>query len=193
MLPKETIEVEKLIKLFCEVLDKSQKEKLRNKLFLLLNDQIIKWMMSIMKNKMYFTAAEMKSNCWECFLFCLSYYKPEKKIPTLNHFYAYTKFYLLSKTVKRESDYNYDDNGVRISYENTQSYDLSLYEALDDLKTFKNCLPIEYQSVFDDALMSMSKGKQDRVRRLNETSVKYYQYCESKKIFKVVIDFLLRR
>ena len=185
MIKKEIDICEKLIASFCKATNKEQKEKIRNKLFFELEEQIIKWMTSIMKNKMYFTDTEMKSNCWECFTFCLNHYKPDRKIPLPNHFYAYTKFYLLSKTIKKNNE-NLEDY-------NENAYDLSIFESLDDLKMFKKFLPQEYLSIFDDALMSMSRWRKDRVRRLEETPVKYYQYCEAKKIFRIVIDFLLRR
>jgi hypothetical protein len=169
-----------------------EKEKYRNKLYLLLQESIIKWMCSILKSKAIFISQEeILSQSWDCFLFCLKYYNLEKNIPILNHFYAYTKFFLLLK----ESSKKYLKNKPVKSNkgESGEGYSLSTFECLDDLKSFRESLPEDYKTIFDDSFLSMGSAHKDRVRRLGETSVKYYQYHESKKIFRIVIDFLLRR
>jgi len=163
-----------------------EQDKQRNKLFTYLQPTIIQWMQFILKTKTFYPEEELKALSWDCFLFCLNYYKPEKNIPLLNHFFAYTKFFLLIKEKEKAIDKNKVDP-------TKEEYDLSVFEVLDDLKNFKQSLPEEYKSIFDDTLMSMSKANKNRVRRLKETSVKYHQYHESKKIFRLVIDFLLRR
>ncbi len=163
-----------------------EQDKQRNKLFIYLQPTIIQWMHFILKAKTFYPEEEIKALSWDCFLFCLNYYKPEKSIPLLNHFFAYTKFFLLIKEKEKISS----KSSVSPS---KGEYDLSVFEVLDDLKNFKESLPEEYKPIFDDTLMSMSKANKDRVRRLKETSVKYYQYRESKKIFRLIIDFLLRR
>jgi len=163
-----------------------EQDRQRNKLFTYFQPTIIQWMHFILKGKAFYPEEELKALSWDCFLFCLNYYKPEKNIPLLNHFFAYTKFFLLIKEKEKEADRNKVDS-------TKEEYDLSVFEVLDDLKNFKQSLPEEYKSIFDDTLMSMSKANKDRVRRLKETSVKYHQYRESKKIFRLVIDFLLRR
>lgn len=159
------------------------KDKIRNELFLLLREPVLKWMGSILRNRNHYSETEMISLSWDCFLFCLKYYKSHLKIPVPNHFYAYTKFFLLTVHPKKHltGDHSLPD------------YDLSVFEDLDDLKEFKKALPKNYALVFDDALMSMSGCRRDRIRRIDETFLKYYQYHEAKKIMKYVIIFLLRR
>lgn len=161
-----------------------ENNKLRNDLYDILQTHIIKWMSSILRDRNYYSKNELLSLSWDCFLFCLKYFKLERNIPIPNHFYAYTKFFLLSQYPKILTN-----NTGGCLYTD----DVFIYEALDELKKFREDLPDNYQTVFDDALMSMSNCRKDHVRRLERTNIKYYQYCEAKKIMKIMIDFLLRR
>lgn len=180
-------EIEACDRLIDKLLNKKTRKRfeVRNELFELLREPIIRWMKSIMKNKNYMTEQELISHSWDCFLFCLERYKKELKIPIPNHFHSYTKFYLLSTYSKTpaapEDDLQHN------------SHDFAIFEGLDELKKFRDILPQEYQIVFDDSLMSMTKNNRDRVRRHKESYLQYYQYREAKKIMKIVIDFLLRR
>ncbi len=111
------------------------------------------------------------------------------KIPLPNHFYAYSKFYI---------SMNYSGNSGKIVLvdltDNLTSGNVDLaYEHLDELREFRKTLPEEYYTVWDDALMSLVDYRADRLRRLDEAPLTYYRYSESKKIFKIVIDYLLRR
>lgn len=208
-----------LINTWKEEEDETNKRKIRNELFLIVFPFLEKWFLSICKKKgMYFTKEEIKSECWDCFEFCLHNYKYEN-VPIPNFFYTYTKFFILTKINKsknqkfyknREISYsNFEDWGIDdterlgdlkgdLNFDNSpfviKGYDdstIEVYEHIEELKTFKSMLPEEYKSVFDDAIMSMAPNSKDNLQRLNATTLSYSKYHEVKKIFKILIEFLL--
>ena len=149
-----------------------------------------KWIQSILsQKKVFLSKEELLSMNYECFEFCLNRFKPDAKIPLPNHFYAYTKFFIGTNYVPNNGGIVCIDLADK---EIGESVDL-VYEYIDELKEFRKSLPEEYYSVYDDAIMSLVGSRQNRLRRLNESPLTYQKYCESKKIFKIVIDYLLRR
>lgn len=179
----------------CEILiekmktNKSDNTKLRNELYTIMEEYILMWMKSILKDKNYYSKEELVSLSWDCFLFCLKYYDHKKCIPLPNHFFSYTKFFLLTTFKKDKLLLKKEDIITDIV-----TYDLSIFDHLDDLKMFKKSLPEEYKIVFDDALMSMADcSNKDKVKRHDPTKLTNTQYNESKKMLKIVIYYLLRR
>ena len=173
-----------------------KQELARNELYLSLQPHMIKWMQAIMaKKNAYLEQGDLLSESWFCFEFCLRHFKPEQDIPLPNHFYSYSKFYIVAMQNERirqnsfNAEFKEDCDYVSLKQEDLNS----VYEQLDELQCFRASLPKDYHSIFDDATMSMVGCLNDRVRRLDETPVTYYRYCESKKIFRIVIDYLLRR
>lgn len=166
---------------------------------------------------------ELLSQSWDCFEFCLKHYKPEGTIPVPNHFYAYTKFYLsmyAKKESRKQKRQTFDvlqangknrgvfGDGGRIIYHTAdkgkgstniddvlkiEDSFLSVYEHIDELKSFRILLPKEYITVFDDAIMSMCAGHTQNLQRLNLTTLSYSKYQEVKKVFKIIINFLLTK
>ncbi len=187
----------------CEILiekmktNKSDNTKLRNELYAIMEEYILIWMKSILKDKNFYSKEELISLSWDCFLFCLKYYDPQKYIPLPNHFFSYTKFFLLATFKKDKLLLTKEDvmiNTISNTKDDIMAYDLSLFDHLDDLKMFKKSLPEEYKIVFDDALMSMADcNNKDKVKRHNQTKLTHTQYNESKKLLKIVIYYLLRR
>lgn len=195
MQKEEIAKCTELAKKYFSFKDKEQ-EAIRNELYFCLKQYMLKWMKTILSTKgLYWEANELLSESWLCFEFCLRHFKPEGCIPLPNHFYAYSKFYIASiKNSQNKKHLLHDEYKEHVDYMSMEGEDLnSVYEQLDELRCFKKSLPKEYYSIFDDAVMSMVGCLNDRVRRLGETPVKYYRYCESKKIFRITIDYLLRR
>jgi len=169
-----------------------EKENFRNEIYLEMNPFLLKWVSSILaKRGVYLEKSEMLSKSWDCFLFCLEHFKPHKKnISVPNHFYSYTFFYLkIQKTEKKndvlnqqQSEKNWIDSNFDI-----------IYSVMDELRNFRNNLDDNYSSIFDDALMSLIPYKKDRQYRIKKSNISLIRYQESKKIFKIVIDYLLRR
>jgi hypothetical protein len=183
-------EIEKckqLARRYLSMTDSMDKDTLRNKLFLSLQPFLIKWIKSIYSSKhRYHSNDFILSKSWDCFLFALNSYKPHKHIPFINHFFSYTKFCLLSQKIEVEHK-EYKDNehrDVDINY---------CYDVLEDLKKFRDTLPSEYVIIFEDAICSLYGENRDRAMRNKETPVHFYRYLESKKIFKIVIDYLVRK
>lgn len=175
--------------------DKEEKSSLRNHLFVLMQKDIDSWIRSMLKKKGLFAAEEeILSLSWDCFEFSLNSYDPKKKIPPINHFFAYTKFYIMaanSKKIAEKNKFDFVKSEDFIDFEIAEEEDA--LNSLEELKKFRELLSDDLSVIFDDALMSMRAATKDRQRRLEKTPLNYSRYHNSKKIFKIVIDFLLRR
>ncbi len=174
--------------------NKESKDKLRNEIFIKMSPTIDRWIKGILGSKqMYMEDGERLSLSWDCFEFCLHYYHPERNIHLPNHFYKYTNFFLLSWFAERQKQENPIDRNASIEdnqkLDNCQIY----YEQIDDLKQFRKMIPEDYRDIFDDALLSMTGRPVDRIAYVKSDAYGYYKYCEAKKVFKIVIDFLLHR
>jgi len=178
------------IKQYFGCVEEKEKDDIRNKLFETMQPYMIKWIKSILSKRGDFRdEKDLLSISWECFEFCLKHFKPELPIPLPNHFFAYTRFYLNMHYLGKRKQIVYVDLSDKIT---SGAIDLA-YEHIDELREFRKSLPEEYYSIFDDAVWSLVDCRKDRLRRLEEAPVTYYRYTESKKIFKIVIDYLLRR
>ncbi len=190
---KETITTcTKLAKDYFSLSDRLQEQQeTRNKLFFIVKPYMDKWLESILaQRKVFLPKEELLSLNFECFEFCLKSFKPDREIPLPNHFYAYANFFLkTNRTLENANKY------ICVELDNEKEGEcLNLaYEHLDELREFRKSLPGEYISVFDDSLMSLVESRPARLRRLDESPLTYQKYCESKKIFKIVMDYLLRR
>lgn len=174
--------------------DKKEKSDIRNRIFSALQPNINCWVKSFLKkNGSFMEESEILSLSWDCFEFSLNSYHPEKKIPLINHFFAYTKFYLMSANSKK----NAENNKLHLKSEDFSDFgienDEKALNSLEELKKFRDLLGEDLSPIFDDALMSMRASTKGRQRRLDKTPLSYSKYHSSKKIFKIVIDFLLRR
>ena len=184
-------------KMICRYKSCRNEEKrniLRNEIFLIINPFMAKWIPAILSKKgMFLSHEEILSRSWDCFEFCLKHFKVKGPIQVPNHFYAYTKFYLIMKIIRvSNKEKRRRKNNIELEKLKTESMDI-IYENLDELRYFRSMLEPGYNVVFDDALMSMHPKVIDKQRRMKESSLPQTRYKESKKIFKIVIDYLLRR
>lgn len=171
-----------------------KQNEIKGALYLCLRPHIIKWMNAVVVSKQLFGIKdEVVSLSWDCFEFCLSHYKPQRMVPVPNHFYAYVKFFLGIYQAEQNRKNNKTHNQFVDSERNSVVNEEAAYLIMDELKAFHASLDNRYKDIFEDAVMSMSNNRKDRVRRVNEGSYQYTQYIESKKVFKMIIDFLLRR
>jgi len=186
--------VESLIKEYHDA-KKIKKDVLRNEIFQIMYPVIKRWINAIFSHqKIYLPKEELTAKTWDCFLYGLQYYVPKREIPVPNHFYTYTKFYL--RIMQKEEI-------IKINKINRQALtdyvhpviDFnpdSFYNSVDELKVFREQLSKEYKDIFDDAVMSMLPANKDKLCRIKDSSLSNIRYQESKKIFKIIIDFLLK-
>lgn len=170
--------------------DDELKSFLKNSIYLKMKPYMIKWLSSILSKKgMFLSKEEMISMSWDCFEFCLRNYKYEnEEIYIPNHFYTYTNFYIKTSKIRVYDSTENDLVNVAEEIHHEQ-----IYEHLEELKEFRKGLPEKYKIVFDDALMSLIPNIRERLHRAKETELSTSKYKESKKLFKIVIDFLIRR
>ncbi len=183
-------ELELQMRSFFKARDEGKRQKIRNEIFLQLQPYLDRWVKSNLKNREHLDEGERLSTCWDCFEFCLERWSPKNNIPVPNHFYSYTRFFLLSRLTK-EKKKNTDALSL-LDREEGDSPE-NLYGILDDLKKFRERLPTDYRPIFDDALMSMAGHTGDRPSYKKKKDYTYYKYLEAKKAFKFIIGFLLSR
>jgi hypothetical protein len=174
-----------------------EKDIIKKQLFHIMNPFMSKWISSIVSKRKYYymSPEEILSKSWECFEFCLKHFKPKMNIPLPNHFYSYTKFLLATLSLEmRRKQQEEETNKIISEIQNPDRDDLSLlYGQLDELQQFRNFLPEEYVLVFDDTVMSLVPYSGNRIRRIDKTSLSYTKYHAIKKVFKVVVEYLLMR
>jgi hypothetical protein len=165
-----------------------EKQIIRNSLFEKIRPFMDRWIKSNLKtSQLYIEEDERLSLNWDCFLYCLESYCPERNISLPRHFYQYTRFFLLSWLEKSRKTRDFQDLFHREEGDNPET----LYSILDELKKFRETIPEDYYQIFDDALLSIAGRPQDRVPYVKSTGYTYYKYCEAKKAFKLIIQFLL--
>jgi hypothetical protein len=178
----------KLIGEYRKCPDGRRKVNIRNKIFVQIQPFMLKWISSILSDwGAYRSKPEILSLSWDCFEHGLLYYKPDKPISVPNHFYNYTRFYLLN-------DLNSQKDEKEESLDIVKQDPLEkIYEGLEELKNFRSILDPEYHIVFDDAVMSLTPSNNSRQSRIKESPLNQYRYHESKRVFKIIIDYLIRR
>ena len=170
-----------------------EKDNLRNLIYEKMLPWMKKWISAIMAKKgLFLPKEEILSRSWDCFEFCLRKFKPHnKEIAVPNHFYSYSEFYLRTYFGKKSNINQFTE--IQFDKIDPDFHPEKIYTQLDHLKSFRDLLDAEHAFVFDDALMSMVPSNQGRQYRIEESSLSPIRYQESKKIFKIVIDFLLRQ
>ena len=176
-----------------ECFEQKEKDKIRNDMFIKMEPFIDIWLKGNLNyRQMFMENDERLSLCWDCFEFCLKYYHPERNISLVNHFYRYTKFFLLSWFAEKKKREDINDPGATTNDGKLNNCTV-FYEQIDDLKQFRKMIPEDYKTIFDDAILSMAGRPVDKIPYRKSNAYSYYKYCESKKVFKIVIDFLLHR
>lgn len=169
--------------------DGEEKVKLRNKIYMHLHPFMKRWVRSnLSKYAQVDSAQEIVSLCWECFEFCVSYYKPGSEIPVPEHFHKYSGFYLKKRySVKQTPEVAPYDMIIEKPFEEA---DISIRAFLNMLQELCESLPRDYQIIFEDALHSMNPGNKTKKRRVHMVDMQPRFYDESKKVMKMFIIFL---
>lgn len=190
---KEQIELcRELINEYHTQTNEKDKSVIRNKIFKEMQPFLSRWIVEVLSKKgTFLSKEEILSQSWDCFEFCLRYFKPNKGIAIPNHFYAYTKFYFLVNPPYLDKDVC--DTYAPDNIEQSIDSGAKLYENLDELRTFRKSLNQEDIITFDDAVMSMIPGNKYKQHRIKQSTTSHVKYKESKRAFKAIIDYLIRR
>lgn len=166
--------------------------KIRNGIFNEMRPFLDRWLKNHLSyRKIYMSDEERLSLGWECFMFCLEKYDPDGGIPLPNHFFNYTKFFVMTMFAK-EKKTRESISAAASSMSRTEDGDpAALYSMLNSLRKFRDTLPNKYKDIFDDALIGMAGRPKDKASFDKTKGYTYYQYCEAKNAFKLIINFLL--
>lgn len=175
----------------------SERAKLRNQTFKIMKPYMAKWIQAILADqKVYISPQEIISKSWDCFEYSLEHFKPHKKIGVANHFYSYTRFYLLMNRpgLKMNTPIKSDKEEVyHPDHEGRSLPDENLFNDLQELNAFRKTLDENQKVVFDDAVISLAPRNRDKQQRIKESGLTQAEYRLTKKMFKLFIDFLIRR
>lgn len=188
--------------LSCECLDKIQKYKrykrewqkkqIRNEIYALMSSDMLNWIKSILKkwNK-HETKEEILSLSWDCFEFCLKYFKVEEEYKVEKHFYSYTSYYLLNRYAKKDRVFLPLDElkGILGIIETPENL---AFEKLLTLTQFRNVIPEKYLVVWDDAVLSQSAATQFQHRTRGNIGMEDSTYRAIKEILKNIVKELLK-
>ena len=169
-------------------------DEIRNDIFKKMHPYIDVWVKSLLRRYgEYVDVQERLSLCWDCFLFSLRHYRPERKINVPRHFYSYTRFFFLARISKQNKEKKIKIDQPDLN-DGVDLVDLEIiYEQLEELTKFREFIPDNYQKIFDDALLSMAGSPRDKVCYVKSDAYSQYKYREAKKAFRFVIAFLLQR
>jgi len=187
-----------LIREYDKETDFHVKCRIRNKLYHILRPYLICWIKERHKKRgEWEDEGSILSLSWDTFLYCLSYYKRDGNFIT--HFKKYTTFYIISMfninsslnrkvVVMEEVDRQVEINEVLYFCGNI----LNEYVAVKKFKQLvEEKLGGDYIKIFEDALLSMSPYNPYRINREKELKINHYRYIEAKKVFRLIISFLL--
>jgi hypothetical protein len=166
----------------------------RNKLFSLMRTDIIKWVeLFSLTRKIDNDPSNILSLSWDCFEYALDKYKPDSEIPFTHHFYCYTRYCLMNQFSKRQTHETKMEpyNELEHSHKIGRGAELDIL-LLDDYRYLKKKLPQQHQIVFEDALNSLSEVMMNRPSRISESKLGRTKYYEFKRIYKILIEFLIR-
>jgi hypothetical protein len=182
-----------------------KKDSIRNDLFLLLLPYLYRWLVSALKKKgIYKGHDELLSLCWDSFSFALDNYT-NLSVPIPDHFNRYISFYIRDRWWQKE-----EQLGMKLTGYGTESayldpdIDIADIVHMEDesdtpvfslegiLKELREYLDSDNRIIFDDAATGAGHN---RIRCRGESRVldmPGYRYDAAKKIYKIMIRFLIK-
>jgi hypothetical protein len=191
MTPEVTKKLKDKIRLYNSKKQIHLKNEFRKQIFLELKPYITEWIsIFLYKRGVFLSKEEVLSKSWDCFEYALKHFKAKKGITVPRHFYKYTNYFLAKENKKHNMTKSIEEvkNEIQVNSHCSEAFD-----NIDELNRFKNSLPKEYIIPFEDALLSLSLALKDRVNRRSVSKIPKKRYEESKKAFKFVIEFLVKR
>lgn len=170
---------------------KKETFRVRDKIFLLLKPELIKWIKSVLgKRGKYLNESEILSETWDIFEKGVSTYK--KEYPIAKHFHITVNKHVRKKQFleKKQGEKEVYLEDLDINTFGNKECSFITLNVLVSIKAFYEILPTQYQAVFEDALSSLRSGNRDNVTRVKEIGLPAHRYYESKKIFRWIINFL---
>jgi len=164
---------------------------IRNKIFLLLKPELIKWIKSVIgKRGKYLNEQEILSEAWDIFERGVFTYK--KEYPIAKHFHITTSKHIRRKKLLEKKQGEKEIYLEDLDLEKAGNTECSYFtmNVLISIKSFYEILPVQYKAIFEDAMSSFQSGNRDNLSRLKEIGIPAHRYYESKKIFRWVINFL---
>jgi len=190
---KEEIEViERSYREYSRSIYKKVKNKKRNRLYDMLQSFIVLEMKRFLKQRKYFMGeGELLSVSWDCFLFALNGYKEKNNINIIQHTNKYTTYGMLIHFVNKNKHPRHVPYSVISEYLIRPERNINLYGIIEELKSIYEELSSEDRIVFEDALLSMTGNKEQRLERREKTSLDINTYREIKNMMKGEISLIV--
>ena len=170
------------------------RQRVRNAFFWLISPYMKKWIRTILhrwgKSDIAFDKLEVISLSWECFEYCLDRYDPDKKAFIASFFYEYTRYYLLMKYAKKKS--------VLVSLDELKevlrlddSPENILFDKLLTLQQYRDVIPEEQLTTWDDAVMSIADSHKSHSPQ-TPRGMSTESYSRLKKAFINIVKLILK-
>ncbi len=166
------------------------KIKARNDLYMKMNDDLLIWIKSVLKEWGKFeTEDEILSVSWDVFEFGLKYYVIGYSVP--EHFYTHTKYFLLNKYAKKENVFLplEDLENLLNMYPNPTS---NAFVKVLDLYRFLDFIPDGHKVVVEDAMHSMDSSFKQHSRKSEIGGMSTESYYRLKKAYIAIIKFITK-
>lgn len=162
----------------------------RNALFDLIAETIRQYVMKILRGwGRHEEKEEILSLSWEAFYFCLEKYR-NFDVPLVFFFFDFTRYFLLCHYGRQDHVFlPLEELQDILSIELTP--DNILFSKLLEVYRFRDLLPPNYHTVFDDAFMSMHPAPRWRQKTLGMGGHPKPVYDGLKTAFKAVVRYIM--
>lgn len=170
-----------------------EKQILRNRLFKLLQPQLIACIKGVYKDRgMYGSDEEILSTSWDCFQKGLATYR--RGSTTVKMHFRDACFNHIRWTVRKGGKLRESSLNVNIVDSLYKSEPLQIMDGMFLLQEFRNALDECYRGVFDEALDSFKTMQVTRDPKILHTvRSNKNRYGEALRCFRMMIEFMVRR
>jgi len=179
-----------LVKKYNSYKSKRYKTEYRNKIFLMMQPWMIKWIKSILSKWGKFESEqEILSTAWDAFYYCLNKYS-NYEVPIPKYFHDFTRYYLLMEYARRDK-VSLPMRELQDTLALVDTPENILFDRLLTLNQFRDVLPEEYRGIWDDACFSLAASVKEKMPMNNTRGLDYNLYRRLKASYIPMIRLIL--
>jgi len=169
---------------------KSKDVLLRNSIYERSKNDIIKYLK--VSSRKPLTDLELLSMSWDVFLICIEKHSPDEDYNLLLINAAHTVCNRERAQEKKKKKHERNVGAGKYP-EKDNSESVIIRDSLIAMKDFRNSLPKNYKSVFDDCLASFGEDTRSHQSRIAIAKIPAHRYYEAKKLMKWFTQYLFGR